>query len=414
MQSFDPQKDNAESDSNRSEPSPNAALPDFGDTRIAFANKSDRELKKTAWLFRMMNKYWLVRIGSALGPPLVRLNIPLVQKAVKKTIFNQFCGGTTLLECKSTIRHLYQHDVLTILDYGVEGKDEEEEFNRAMREIIRAIEFAGRNEGAPIVSTKVSGLARNQLLEDVQAGKKLSEAEQEEYRNVLKRLDSICHVARENNVGISIDAEESWIQDPIDDMVNLLMNRYNRDKIIVYNTFQMYRTDRLEFLTESYKLARTDGYILGAKLVRGAYMEKERDRAEERGYPSPIHPTKKATNEAYDAALRFCLDHHEEIALINASHNADSNMLMAELILSKKLPKNHPHLLFSQLYGMSDNLTFNLAHHGFLAAKYVPYGPVREVIPYLVRRTEENTSVTGDMSREYQLVYEELKRRGLW
>jgi proline dehydrogenase len=386
---------------------------DFTNTEIAFSGKSDRELKKAYWLFQMMNKPWLVNLGTKLGMPAVRMRLPFVDTVVRNTIFQHFCGGRTLLEAQVTIEKLARSGVFTVLDYGAEGKSSEEDFNRTMNETLRAIEFASSLSQDPVVSTKLTGMARFGLLEKLQTGEPLSESEKSEYENVLKRVDSICHAACQKGVSLYIDAEESWIQDPIDGLVNKMMKRYNGNKAVVFNTYQLYRHDRLQYLTDSFSNAQKEGYFLGAKLVRGAYMEKERRRAAEKGYPSPIHPNKAATDDAYNTAIRFCLDNFEKIALSNSTHNAESNLLMARLIAEKKLPRGHAHLNFAQLYGMSDNITFNLAAAGFNVSKYVPYGEVRDVIPYLMRRARENTSVTGDMSRELSLIFREMKRRGL-
>jgi proline dehydrogenase len=386
---------------------------DFSNTAIAFADKDDKELKKAAWLFGMMNKHWLVGIGSKVGIAAIRLHLPFVESVVKNTIFEQFCGGTTLLECDQAITRLAQFQVSTILDYGAEAKEKEEDFNRTMNENIRAIEFATQTGHVPVVSTKITGLARFALLEAVQRGDAFTPQTRAEYKTALKRIDAICHAAARSNVSVFFDAEESWIQDAIDHLVTMMMRRYNRSKVVVYNTFQLYRKDRLPFLIQSYNQAREGGYLLGAKLVRGAYMDKERERAERLGYASPIHPTKSATDDAFNTAVRFCVDNYEYVASCNASHNQESNLLQAKLILQRGIQRDHPHLNFCQLYGMSDNITFNLAQAGFNVAKYVPYGPVREVVPYLIRRAEENSSVTGDMSREYQLVRAEMKRRGI-
>ncbi len=386
---------------------------DFSNTEIAFADKSDEELRRTYRLFRLMNQPWLVRLGAPLALWAVRLRLPFAEKIIRETVFRQFCGGTTLLECQQVIDRLAQHRVLSILDYGAEAKESEEDFNIVMNENIRAIEFAVHNPTVPVVSTKLTGLIRFGLLEKISAGRELSPDEKQEHRAALKRVDAICSAAARNDVRVFIDAEESWIQDAIDGIVNRMMRRYNKERVIVYNTFQLYRTDRLQYLLDCYETACKEGFRLGAKLVRGAYMEKERERAREMGYPDPIHPDKKSTDAAYNAAIHFCVEHYEDLASCNASHNAESCMLQAELIARKGLPRNHPHLNFSQLLGMSDNLTFNLADSGYNVAKYVPYGPVREVIPYLIRRAEENTAVTGDMSRELSLVTREMKRRGL-
>ncbi|GAB5553519.1 MAG: proline dehydrogenase family protein [Saprospiraceae bacterium] len=386
---------------------------DFQDTAIAFADKTDEELKKTAWLFGMMNKHWLVGIGAKIGMTAIKMHLPFVESVVKGTIFRQFCGGTTLLESTENIERLYESNIVSILDYGAEGKTSEEDYNLTMNENIRAIEFASNHESAWMISTKISGLARFELLEKVSANLSLSVAEQEEWLSVEKRINAVCFNARQFNVGVMIDAEESWVQPAIDQLTQEMMLRYNQEKVIVYNTFQMYRKDRLAFLKDSFIHSQQNGYILGAKLVRGAYMEKERKRAEEMGYDSPINEDKLSTDQCFNEGLQFCIEHYEKIAFCNATHNEKSCMLMAQLIAQKGIDKKHPHLLFAQLYGMSDNLTYNLANYGFRAAKYMVYGSVREVVPYLIRRAEENSSVTGDMTREHKFVVEELKRRGL-
>ena len=384
---------------------------DFSNTEIAFYHKSDKELKKSAWLFSMMNKKWLVDTFSPLGLFAVKMRLPFAPSIIKATIFEQFVGGTTLLESQQSIDVLYKNKVQSILDYGAEAKSSEKDFNHTMNECIRAIDFAATNESVPVVSAKVTGLARFGLLEDIQNGVSLNKEMRKEYRNVLKRMDAICHVANDRKVGVFFDAEESWIQDAIDHLVEIMMKRYNRKNVIVYNTFQLYRHDRLQFLIDSFDRANEGGYMLGAKLVRGAYLEKERERAEEMGYDSPIQPNKKATDDAFNTAVRFCVDNYKKMGSCNATHNQESCLLLAELIAQKKIPKNHPHLNFCQLYGMSDHITFNLAAEGYNVAKYMVYGSVRDVIPYLVRRAQENSAVSGDMSREYAIVMTEVRRR---
>lgn len=386
---------------------------DFSNTEIAFSHLSNTELRRTAWLFNMMSKPFLVKHGSRLALWAVENNLPLAERLVKSTVFRQFCGGTTLLDSQPAIEHLWKFNTLTVLDYGAEAKETELDFNHTMNENIRAIDYAARSKSIPVVSTKITGLARFGLLERIQNAAQLTREELAEYRNALKRLDAICYTAADRGISIFIDAEESWIQDALDHLVWLMMRRYNKKRVVVYNTYQMYRHDRLKFLVESYDRAQTEGFLLGAKLVRGAYMEKERARAAEMGYESPINPTKEATDDCYNTALRFCLDHYDTMACCNASHNAESALLQVELMVQKGIPRDHPNLLFSQLYGMSDNLTFNLAKAGFRSSKYLPYGQVRDVIPYLIRRAQENTSVTGDVGREMALIMKEVKRRGL-
>ncbi len=385
---------------------------DIHNTEVAFESKSNAALRKMAWLFRIMNNRQLVKIGSKLTLFALKLHLP-IEGLIRGTIYQQFCGGRTLLESQKTIDLLAKYNTLSVLDYGAEAKDSEAEFDKTMREMLRVIEFAAHNKTVPVISCKVTGIMRFGLLEKMDKGETLTEAEQAEYEYAAKRLDSICHKANHHKVGVFIDAEESWIQDTVDFLVRIMMERYNKERVTVYNTFQMYRHDRLAFLRASHEAAKAEGYLLGAKLVRGAYMDKERERAAEMGYMSPIQASKAATDKDFNLAVEYCVNHYEDISVCTASHNADSCLLMAKLIEDKGLEKNHPHLNFSQLYGMSDFLTFNLAKAGYNVAKYIPYGPVRDVIPYLIRRAEENSAVAGDMSRELSYITKELKRRKL-
>ena len=386
---------------------------DFSNTEIAFSNKSDKELKKTAWLFRMMNNPYLVKYGSNLALKSVEWGLPFADTVIKNTIFQQFCGGTTLLNSSPTIELLAKYKTQTVLDFGVEGKESEEDFNKTMVENIRAIDFASKSKHIPFVVVKITGLARFDLLQKIQDNAPMTMEEQNEYFAVSKRLDSICHAGRDKGICIMIDAEESWIQDSIDRMANMMMARYNKEKAVVYNTFQMYRHDRLDFLEESFELAKQKDYFLGAKIVRGAYMQKERNRAEELGYSTPINPDKVATDKLYNDALVYCVSNFEKIACMNATHNAQSSILLAELMEEMGIARDHSHFYFCQLLGMSDNITFNLSAAGYNVAKYMVYGTVKDVLPYLVRRAQENSSVTGDMSRELSLITKEVKRRGL-
>ncbi len=385
----------------------------FDDTETAFKMKTDEELKKSAWLFGMMNRHWLVGIGSKVGLAAIRMHLPFVESIVKNTIYEQFCGGTTLLNSEPVINRLSEQNTFTILDYGVEAKETEEDFNNTMNEVIRAIEFASRRKDIPVVSTKVTGMARFGLLESIQRGDTFTKETRAEYKNVLKRIDAVCHTAAQKGISVYIDAEESWIQDPIDHFVNMMMRRYNKERAVVYNTFQMYRKDRLQFLITSFNQAKRGGYILGAKLVRGAYMEKERQRAREMGYPDPINPTKEASDKMYNDGLRFAIDHVDEISFVAGSHNEQSSQLLAQLMDEKGLDRNDRRIWFSQLYGMSDNLSFNLAEAGYNVVKYLPFGPVAETLPYLIRRAEENSAAGGQTSRELNLIEKELHRRGI-
>ena len=394
------------------DPEPSKSI-DFTDTEIAFSIKSDKELKKMGNLFSLMNKSALVDIGSKLGLIAFKLKLPFVDYIVKNTIFEQFCGGESLMDCQNAIDTLYKHNSLTILDYGAEGKSTEEDFNLVMEEIMRAIEFAASNNSVPVVSTKITGLIDNDILIGIQNGDELNEQQSRAYQLMVERVDKICSKAAELKVGVFIDAEESWLQEPIDALVMEMMEKYNHEKVIVYNTYQLYRHDKLSQLKSDHQTAVKKGFLFGAKLVRGAYMEKERERALEMGYPSPIQPDKQSTDRDFDEGVDYCIRNYKQIASCCASHNLESNKKQAELIEELGLQKDHPHFNFCQLYGMSDYITFNIGMAGYNVAKYVPYGPIEDVIPYLIRRAQENSSVTGEMSRELSLIKTEIKRRGI-
>jgi proline dehydrogenase len=386
---------------------------DFSDTEIAFSHKTDKELLKTSRLYKLMSKSILVNIGSKLGLFGLQIGLPFTKHLIRNTIFDLFCGGTNLEECQPVIEKLYKFKTLTVLDYGAESKSSEEDLNLTMKQIVGSVKFAASKASVPVVSMKLTGLVDNAILEKWQSSVGLEEDEQRTFDKFFQRVDNICSMGHKLGVSIFIDAEESWMQDTIDFVVDRMMQKYNKEKAVVYNTYQLYRHDILESMIQDYEKALNKGYLLGAKLVRGAYMEKERDRALELGYPSPIHVDKEATDKDYNAAIKFCVDHYESLASCNATHNVESNLYQAELIAERALPRSHPHLNFSQLYGMSDFITFNLAEHGYNVAKYLPYGPINEVIPYLIRRAQENTSVTGEMGRELSYITKEVKRRRL-
>lgn len=386
---------------------------DFSNTEIAFSNKTDKELKKTAWLFRMMKNRNLVNIGTNLGLLAVKWKVPFTELVVRNTIFPQFCGGENLLDCQKSIDKLYQFETLTILDYGAEGKSEESDLDLTMEETLRAIEMAASNNSVPVVVSKFTGLVANEILEKLHAGEKLNESENRKYQKFIERVEEICEKAFELEVGLFVDAEESWIQDPIDKLTVAMMLKYNKERATVYNTYQLYNKHKIKHLYRDHKTCTDNGVILGAKLVRGAYMEKENARAIEMGYDTPIQPTKASTDKDYNIAVTYCVENVETIASCCASHNVESNMLQAQLIHDRGIEKNHPHINFCQLYGMSDNITFNLADAGYNASKYVVYGPIKDVIPYLIRRTQENSSVTGEMGREGKLIEQEMARRRL-
>ncbi len=388
----------------------------FDNTENAFAYKSTKQLKRSRLLFKTMSYWLLAKAGVRLTPIIMKLGLP-VKGLVRKTIFNQFVGGETLEETRAVENTLGKFGVKVILDYGVEGKEGEENFDNATREFIKVIDYAASEPNIPFISIKVTGIARFDLLQRlneaprIRSGVHDNEVEDEEWERVTDRMYTICQEASDRNVGVLVDAEESWIQDPVDRLTMDVMEEFNRDRVVVYNTIQLYRHDRLDFLKLSHRIAKSKGFMLGVKLVRGAYMEKERARAASKGYPSPIQADKAATDRDYNEALAYCIDNIDTIAIIVASHNDESNLLAAELLDKKGLAHNHPNIHFSQLYGMSDNITFNLAKAGFSVSKYLPFGPINDVIPYLMRRAQENSSVSGQTGRELSLIDKELKRR---
>ncbi len=383
----------------------------FSDTKTAFAHRSDRELREAHLLFTLMNYPWLVRIGSKLAALAMRWHLP-VTGLIKRTIYRQFCGGETIEEARRVIDALGEYGIKTILDYGMEGKETEADFDRYARALEQTLGYAQADEDIHIISTKLSGLFRHALLEKVTAGETLTAEEQAEYDRGVDRVDRIARAARAAHIGLHIDAEESWIQGAVDAIAWELSRRYNDGIPTVINAIQLYRKDQLDFLRDSLAHARRHGYLCAVKLVRGAYMEKERARAAERGYPSPVHDTLQDTHRAYNEGLKFCIDRLGDLYVCNATHNEESVRYQAELMEERGLDPGHPLVATAQLYGMSDNLSFNMAAAGYNVEKYLPYGPVREVVPYLIRRTQENSSVGGQMSRELGLIKQELKRRG--
>lgn len=382
----------------------------FQDTKTAFADKTNAELKEKYRLFRMMNSPALTDLGTSAAQFALRLGLP-VKGLIKSTVFKQFCGGETIEECQPTIDKLGESNIGSILDYSIEGKSEEAVFDSTKNEIYRTVTRAKEDEAIPFAVFKVTGLARVELLEKVGSDKELFVLEQEEWDKARARVEELCEYAHSLEQPLFIDAEESWIQDAIDRLATEMMEKYNREKPIVYNTIQLYRHDRLKYLKESHEKAKKEGYILAVKLVRGAYMEKERERAAEMDYESPIQPNKEATDKDFNAALEYCVENIKDIAFVAGTHNEGSVKYLTELMREHKIEPAHPHVNFSQLYGMSDNLSYILAKNGYCVSKYVPYGPVKDTIPYLIRRAQENTSVVGQMSRELDMISRELKRR---
>jgi proline dehydrogenase len=382
----------------------------FEDTSTAFSYKSDADLKKANFIFSVVNHPGISAAATGLTKFALTTGLP-VQWIIKKTVFEHFCGGETIQESDRAIQRLWKYGVGTILDYSVEGEKSEAGFDHTLAELLKTIEKSGTTQGMPFSVFKVTGIGSLELLEKIQQKEMLTPEEQNSFERLRARVDKICAAAYKANVPVLIDAEESWIQDPIDALAYEMMALYNKQTAIVFNTFQLYRTDSYENLKSAFQDAVSAGYFFGAKLVRGAYMEKERERAATMGYKSPIQPTKEESDKAFNDALLFCMDHLDRIAVMCGSHNEQSNMYLAKLMEERKVANNDKRVWFAQLYGMGDNISFNLAKAGYNVGKYVPYGPVKSVMPYLFRRAEENTSVAGQSSRELLMIRKELARR---
>ncbi len=401
----------------------------FDNTEYAFAAKTNAELKKANFLFGIMGKPWMVNAALKITPIAIKWKIPFTKTLIRKTIFKQFVGGETLNETAKVADKLEQYNVQVILDYGVEGKEGEDNFEMARDEFKKVIDYAATQPNIPFMSVKITGFARFSLLEKLDAAMRtfpgtlmkrylraldtLTPQEKEEWHKVRLRIQQLCEAGDKKNVGVLIDAEETWIQDPVDALIILMMDIFNKKKPVIYNTIQLYRHDRLPFLKDAYTAAAERNFIFGIKLVRGAYLEKERNRAVALNYPSPVQPDKESCDKDFNASIEFCIDHLDKIAVIVASHNEYSNLYTTQLLDQKGLPHKHPHVHFSQLYGMSDNITFNLAKSGCSVSKYLPFGPIKDVIPYLMRRAQENSSVSGQTGRELILIKKELQRRNV-
>jgi len=383
----------------------------FDNTEVAFESKSNQDLKRAYRLFRLIGNRSVMQLGKWFATTSLKLHLP-INGIIRKTIFAQFCGGETIEKCKQTINTLGKFGVGTILDYSVEGMNSETDFDRNAQQIINSINYGQNNEYIPFAVFKPTGVARFSLMEKANSSVDiLSNKEKEEYERIIERIDKICKIGYEKNVPIFIDAEESWIQNTIDRIVYIMMQRYNKERVMIYNTVQMYRHDRLDFLKKMIETAKKDKIYYGVKVVRGAYMEKERQRAHQQGYPSPIHINKTLCDKAHDTALEFLVSQIDNVAICAGTHNETSSIWLTKLIEKYNISPDDKRIYFSQLLGMGDHISYNLAKMGYNVAKYVPYGTIREVMPYLLRRAEENTSIAGQTSRELTLIQTELKRR---
>ena len=383
----------------------------FNDTKLAFADKTDAQLKKAYWMFKAIEQPALTNIGVSLLNFTVRNNFPFVDGIVKQTLFEQFCGGETREESMKVVTQMFKRGVGSIFDYSIEGKEEEEVFDAVCKEIKDIVRFSVGNPAIPFIVFKPTAFGRIDIYEAVGKGNELTTSQKEEWNRVVTRFDEVCKLCFESDKKVMVDAEETWMQDAADKLCEEMMEKYNKEKAIVWNTIQMYRTGRLEYMNAHLERAREKGYFIGYKIVRGAYMEKERKRAEEQNYPDPIQPNKQATDDNYNAGIDFVMEHLDKVSAFFGTHNEKSSELVMDKMKNKGLEHDNPHIYFGQLYGMSDNITYYLADQHSNVAKYLPYGPVKDVVPYLTRRAQENTSVAGQTGRELGLIQKELKRR---
>ncbi len=384
----------------------------FENTEIAFKLKSDSELERAYFLFKMISNEPLVRIGSAVTKFALNVHLP-VEGLIRSTVFDHFCGGINEMDCMATVNKMYNEGVSSVLDYSVEGKEEETTFDETCEKVIELTRFAEKNPAMPFSVFKPSGFGKFKIWQKLTEKKPLSNAEEKEWERIEKRYEKVCRVAQQCGIPLLIDAEESWMQDAADSLCEEMMEKHNKESAIVFNTLQCYRWDRLDYLKKIHQKAINKGYKLGIKLVRGAYMEKENDRAGEKGYKTPICENKKMTDENFNKVLIYILENLNDISLFIGTHNEESTYLAMKLMEEKNIPQNDPRVWFGQLYGMSDHISFNLGKSGYNVAKYVPFGPVKDVMPYLIRRAEENTSVAGQTSRELTLLKKEKARRKL-
>ncbi|HDZ05896.1 hypothetical protein LCGC14_0122620 [marine sediment metagenome] len=382
----------------------------FENTATAFALKSDSELERAYFLFKMISNEPLVKMGSVITNFAFKAHLP-VEGLIRATVFDHFCGGVNERDCLPVVDRMWEKGVCSVLDYSVEGKEEEDPFDTATEMILTILDFVKEKEAIPYAVFKPTGFGRFSLYQKVSEKKELTKDEQAEWQRVVNRFDKVCKKAHDLEVSLLIDGEESWMQEAADNLAEDMMRKYNKKKRIVFNTLQTYRWDRLPYLKALQERAVKEGFLVGIKVVRGAYMEKENDRAKEKGYPSPICKTKAETDDNFNATIEYMIDNLDSLSIFSGTHNEDSCYRLMELMEQKGIAKNNEHVWFGQLYGMSDHISYNLAANGYNVAKYLPFGPVRDVMPYLIRRADENTSVAGQTSRELSLLKKERKRR---
>jgi len=382
----------------------------FDNTEVAFAIKSNSELDRAFYLFEMIKRQPLVKIGTSLTKFALKTHLP-VEGIIRVTVFDHFCGGVTEKDCMPIIDKMYTKNVHSVLDYSAEGKEVEEHFDLAMEKTLNTIKFGKERESLPFAVFKPTGFGRLKIYQKITEGEKLDAHEEVEWKRIKERYDTVSKAAFETGIPLLIDAEETWMQTAADDLIEEMMVKYNKKKVIVFGTLQLYRWDRLDYLKKLHERSKEQGFKVGMKLVRGAYMEKERARAEEYGYKDPICANKAATDKMYNDVQEYMINNIDEMAVFSGTHNEESSYLLMDLIRKYNLEKNDKRIWFGQLFGMSDHISFNAAKEGYNVAKYLPFGPVRDVMPYLIRRAEENTSVAGQTNRELELLKRERERR---
>lgn len=385
---------------------------DFTNTKVAFNTKTNSELKRAYLLFKMISNSHLVKIGTALTNFALKTNLP-IEGLIKSTVFDHFCGGISIIDCKPTISQMYKSNLYSVLDYSVEGKQTESQFDFATKKTLDLLDFAAVNKSIPFTVFKPTAVGCFEIYKKISQSENLNNDEFDKWNRIKDRFHSICKHAEKKNIPVLIDAEESWIQKAVDDLTEELMQVYNKDKVIIFNTLQAYRWDRYKYLINLHKNSKIIGFKIGIKLVRGAYMEKERTRAQMKGYKSPICHTKVETDKNFNKCLVYIINNLNDINLFLGTHNEASILKAVKLLNSNGVKNNNMKIWFGQLYGMSDHISFNLAENDFNVSKYLPYGPVKDVMPYLIRRAEENTSVSGHTNRELELIKKEKNRRGI-
>ena len=384
----------------------------FSDTKEAFSLKSNFELNRAFFLFKIIGNSTFVKLSTSLTNFALKFHLP-VTPIIKATVFDHFCGGVSKEDCIPVINKMFIKNVYSVLDFSTEGFNSEKEFDDCLRKKTSIIEFAKNRKEIPFAVFKPTCLGSTDLFKKVSKFEKLNELENDSWNRVIQRFDKVCSKAFKQNIKILIDAEEVEVQNAIDELAIKMMRKYNLTSPIVYNTVQMYRKDRLSYLDEMISNQLNDGVIFGLKLVRGAYMEKERNLAVSMNVESPICDSKNDTDKNFNSGLDFVFNNLNRISFVCASHNEDSILKVMNMMESKKLKSNDNKIWFGQLYGMSDNISFNLASKNYNTFKILPFGSVKNLMPYLIRRAEENTSVQGQTGRELQLILKERKRRAL-